>query len=146
MKIAQELYDQKIISYPRSDCPYLGESLIEEVPSILEGIATIGPAYSKYAKLTTTNLTLRKSVFDDAKLSDHHGIIPTGQTMVFTPQQSQLYAIIADRFLKALNKDYVYQQTNLTLNANSVIFKTTGIAPISPGWKDIKLFEDVVKS
>lgn len=146
LKIPQELYDQKIISYPRSDCPYLGESLIEEVPSILEGIATIGPAYSKYAKLTTTNLTLRKSVFDDAKLSDHHGIIPTGQTMVFTPQQSQLYAIIADRFLKALNKDYVYQQTNLTLNANSVIFKTTGIAPISPGWKDIKLFEDVVKS
>lgn len=138
-EVLQRLYDEELVSYPRTDSEYLGESQKDEMPEILTNICAINPHLADMVKETNNQLTLRKEFFDDKKLTDHHGIIPTGVVKPLSGLDLQVYLMICERFLRALSADYLYEHTKLTLNAKGVEFSTTGNIPTRMGWKSIKL-------
>ena len=138
LKIAQELYEKKAATYPRTDCQYLAESQIEEIPSVLDVVAKRFP--DKVSLLRKLGVTTRKSTFNDAKLVDHHGIVPTGLFVSDLEGVSlQLYTLICQRYLQTLGPDCKYTATRITMDANGVPFKATGKTITDAGWQSIKL-------
>lgn len=138
LKVAQALYEKKAATYPRTDCQYLAESQVAEVPGVLDVVAKRFP--SAVAALRKAGIVTRKSTFNDAKLVDHHGIIPT---MLFVGDlegaEEQLYALICQRYLQTLGPDCKYTATRVTMDANGVPFKATGKTINDPGWQALKL-------
>lgn len=135
--LAQELYERKLLTYPRTDMPFLAESLKAEVPAVLKSLC--GP-YPREAKaVLATGPRFRSEVFNDKKLKDHHGIIPTNVYEPLQGEHAQLYALVAQRFLQLLSEDEEHQDVRATLNANGVEFKASGRKVVKEGWKGIKL-------
>ena len=77
LKAAQSLYEAKLISYPRTDSRYLGADMKAEIPGILDDLRALKPA--EIGKLDLGALAFTGRIINDAKVSDHHAIIPTGK-------------------------------------------------------------------
>lgn len=138
LKLAQELYELKATTYPRTDCQYLASSQIPEVPGVLDVVGKRFP--TQVAQLRKAGIVTRKSTFNDEKLTDHHGIIPTGLFVAGLEGAAlQLYTLICQRYLQTLAPDHRYLATRVTMDANGVPFKATGRATIDPGWQALKL-------
>lgn len=119
--IAQELYEAGYISYPRTSCRFLPASMVAEIPKLLKPLENF-PELAAALKLATpaaiAKATAGKDYINDAKLTDHHAIIPT--TAVFDPaklsgDQRKIYLLVAKRFLSIFLPPYV-------VNTTSVIF------------------------
>ncbi|WP_156820665.1 DNA topoisomerase [Thioalkalivibrio thiocyanodenitrificans] len=134
---AQALYEAKVITYPRTDCAHLDPSLKDEVPRILAALQKMFP--KQCATLESKGVTLRDSTFDASKLTDHHGIIPTGEQRHLTGAQAKLYELIAIRFMQAMAPDRRYNATRIEMDANGVLFLATGKEITEPGWSAIQI-------
>ena len=77
LKAAQSLYESKLISYPRTDSRYLGNDMKSQIPGILADLKSLKPA--EIGKLNLQALPFTGRIINDAKVSDHHAIIPTGK-------------------------------------------------------------------
>lgn len=155
LKIAQSLYEKKVISYPRTDCQHLGDSQKADIAPILAALAKRyasaasgeaqlqDPLVHEFApaleKLRAMGVTLRDSVFNSARLTDHHGCIPTTITLPLEGDELKLYAFIVQRFLRCVAPDMLFDQTRVTMDANGVPFKATGRVITSPGFTSIKI-------
>ncbi len=132
LKIAQRLYEQKVITYPRVDTTFLPNDVYPKVPSILKGLKT-------YNELTQVILKgkIKKSskVFNDKKVTDHHAIIPTGIEIHLQPNQQLVYDSIVRRFIAAFYEDCTVANTTVLGKAANVNFKTTGKVIIEKGWR-----------
>ncbi len=138
LKVAQALYEKKALTYPRTDCQYLANSQIAEVPAVLDVVAKRFPA--AVAALRKAGVTTRKTTFNDAKLTDHHGIIPTALYAAdLDGAELQLYSLVCQRYLQTLGPDCKFVSTRVTLDANGVPFKATGKTVTDPGWQALKL-------
>lgn len=142
LELAQALYEAKAASYPRTDCSYLGTSQRAEVPGVLACLAKHFPEQTKV--FDSTGPIIRNAVFDDARLvgEDHHAIVPTAAYVKLDGQESQLFKLIAQRYLQVLSPDYQYAQTTLSLDANGVPFRATGRTPQKLGWRQVTLLGD----
>ena len=136
LKVIQSLYEKKALTYPRTDCPYLARSQKAEVEATLQAIARSQP--DAVRKLRDVGIELRDSTFDDSKLTDHHGIIPTTQYVALEGVEAQVYALVAQRYLEAIASDMRFNQTKLSVNANGIPFKASGRAITHEGWSAIK--------
>ena len=137
LELAQALYEKKAITYPRTDCTFLAESQVPEVEPTLDALAdTFGAAVAHVRKAGTT---IRKTLFDDSKLADHHAIVPTTLAVPVTGQEAQLFTLIAKQYLQALLPDAVYDKTSASLDANGVNFKASGRTVVTSGWKALPL-------
>ena len=136
LKVAQALYEKKIISYPRTDCRHLAASQKPEISGILDSVAKLFSA--EVGKLRGMGVVLRDSTFDDSKLSDHHGIVPTTLSGHLEGVELQLYSLVALRFIETLAPDCLFETTKVTLDANGVLFKASGKIIGSAGWKEIR--------
>ncbi len=99
LKLIQSLYEKKTVTYPRVDTVYLPEDVYPKIPEIMRGM-------TPYAALTTPVLGKKipksKKVFDNARITDHHAIIPTGQSpSALVGDEKLLYHLIARRFIAA---------------------------------------------
>lgn len=138
LELAQVLYEQKkAATYPRTDCSYLANSQIAEIEGVLNAVAAKFP--DKVKELRAAGIVARPSTFNDAKLSDHHGIIPTGVSVPLEGAELQLYTLIAHRYLQAIAPDCKYNATRVTMDANGVLFKANGKSITDPGWTRFKL-------
>lgn len=137
LKLAQALYDKKAMTYPRTDCAYLAVSQKAEVAETLAVIARTFPAAVKTVE--TLGLNLRDSVFDDEKLTDHHGVIPTRQYVPLSGDELKLFSLVAQRYLRLVSKDMQYDGTRVTMDANGIQFVATGRVVTFEGWKAVKL-------
>lgn len=138
LELAQILYEQKkVLSYPRTDCSYLSTTQIPEIEGALDAVATLFP--DKVAQLRKLGVQKRASTFNDAKLSDHHAIVPTGTKAALEGPELQLYSLVAHRYMQVLAPDLEYFSTRVTMDANGVPFKATGRTVIAPGWTAFKL-------
>jgi DNA topoisomerase-3 len=141
LDIAQILYEKKkMLSYPRSDCEYLGESLKAQIPGVLSAVSKTFPR--AVAALGKTGPVVRTSVFDDSKLTDHHGIIPTGVSEPLSGTELAVYKLVAQRYLEVLSADMHYRQLKLNLDANGVDFRATGRTNTAPGWLEVRNLMD----
>jgi len=137
IKIAQTLYEQKVITYPRVDTTFLPNDIYPKVPGILQKM-------TKYAKLTQPVLEkkIKKSpkIFNDKKVTDHHAIIPTGIESNLQFNQQQVYDIIVKRFIAVFYDDCLVANTTVIGKAAEVLFKTTGKEILKKGFRVV--FED----
>lgn len=139
LDVAQSLYEKKFTSYPRVDCEHLSSTQKKEVPETVSAIASTLAAQA--AALKTLGINIRDSVFDDSKLTDHHGIIPTKVPLsgALSADEQKLYQLIAIRYLQMLAPDMQYEGTKIEMDANGVLFTATGRVILKEGWKSFKL-------
>lgn len=132
LKIAQSLYEQKVISYPRVDTTFLPNDIYPKVTGILQKLTN----YSQYTQ-TLLGQPIRKSskVFDDKKVTDHHAIIPTGYQHNLPHNEAVVYDIITRHFIAAFYPDCLVANTTVLGEANKVPFKATGKEILEMGWR-----------
>jgi hypothetical protein len=135
LSIAQELYEtHKATTYPRTDCEYLPEEQIPDVPAISAKLLEL----DAFAVLRDIPLSPRETVFNTSKVSAHHAIIPTKVTPPLASMSSdarQAYLLIAARYLASMCGDYEYKATRISAVAAGVEFATSGNTPTKQGWK-----------
>lgn len=137
LRLIQSLYEKKVTTYPRVDTTYLSEDIYPKVPGILKQM-------TPYATLTQPvlagKLPKSKKVFDNTKVTDHHAIIPTGQSpAVLVGDERKMYHLIALRFIAAFYPDCQFLATTVLGDVDKVSFKANGKVITDQGWR--KVFE-----
>jgi DNA topoisomerase-3 len=154
LEIAQACYEQhKILTYPRTDSSYLPADMAPKVAELLAALAAqpLGSlAGAAAGLLSASDLSDRVDrLLNDAKVTDHHAIIPTG-----TPPPGGLddatrsvYGLVMRRFLAALSDDALYDKRVILFEAPATndMFKTTGRTLTHPGWTALYPGPRVVK-
>lgn len=135
LALIQTLYEKKVTTYPRVDTTYLSEDIYPKVPDILRRM-------TPYAALTTPILSRKlpksKKVFDNSKVTDHHAIIPTGQSpQTLVGNERLMYHLIAQRFIAAFYPDCEFLQTNVVGAAGETEFKASGKVISTQGWRAV---------
>ncbi|WP_439151292.1 DNA topoisomerase 3 [Winogradskyella sp.] len=132
LKIAQRLYEKKVVTYPRVDTTFLPNDVYPKVKGILTKLTD----YSNFTS-PILNKKIKKSsrVFNDKKVTDHHAIIPTGMQTNLQYNEQQVYDIIVKRFIAVFYDDCKVSNTTVIGTAADVKFKTTGKEILSKGWR-----------
>jgi DNA topoisomerase-3 len=106
LELAQALYEQhKMITYPRTDSRHLSADVAQELPALFQALTGI-PEYAGFAQhLVDQPPRPNRRIVDDAKVSDHHAIIPTGARRALDRDEARLFDLIARRFLGAFYPD-----------------------------------------
>ena len=135
LQLIQSLYEKKVTTYPRVDTTYLSEDIYPKIPDILRQMT---PYADRAAPVLAGKIPKSKKVFDNAKVTDHHAIIPTGQSpSVLVGNERKLYHLIAMRFIAAFYPDCIFLQTTVVGKAADVEFKAVGKVIESPGWRTL---------
>jgi DNA topoisomerase-3 len=135
LKLIQSLYEKKITTYPRVDTTFLSDDIYPKCSGILAGLK---PYEAFTAPLSGKPLPKSKKVFDNAKVTDHHAIIPTGQPPVgLTDMEKRVFDLVARRFIAAFYPDCKFATTTVLGQADHIEFKATGKQILSPGWRVI---------
>jgi DNA topoisomerase-3 len=131
---AQQLYEKKHITYPRTDSRCLTNDMKSGMKPLLEKLRPhFGP---QIAVLDLDNLQLNGRYFNDAKVSDHHAIIPTTTLPVsLSNDEAKVYEAIVLRFIAVFYPPCVKQITTVLGESRQIAFKTTGTIIESPGWQ-----------
>ncbi len=137
LKIAQALYEQKMVTYPRVDTTFLPTDIYPKVPGILQKLTNYellaAPLFGKKIKKSP-------KVFNDKKVTDHHAIIPTGIQANLSYNHQRVYDIITKRFIAVFYDDCLVSNTTVLGKAAEVVFKATGKEIVEKGWRVV--FED----
>ena len=134
LALIQTLYEKKLTTYPRVDTTYLPDDVYGQCKKILNGIAADYAAC--LAPLRGSALRKSRKVFDNAKVTDHHAIIPTGvAARGLTDAERNVYDMVALRFIAAFHADCRFVSTTVTGEAGGVAFRTTGRVVTDEGWR-----------
>lgn len=133
LKIIQSLYEKKLTTYPRVDTTFLSDDMYPKVPAILRGLA----GYEELAKpVLATKIKKSKKVFDNAKVTDHHAIIPTGvRANNISDTERKVYDLVTRRFIAVFYPNCQISTTTVLGEAAKVEFKVTGKQILDPGWR-----------
>lgn len=149
LKIAQSLYEKRLITYPRVDTRYLSDDIYPKCKDIVEGIA----GYSNYKKeILSKEIEFNKRVFNSNKVTDHHAIIPTGISMVgnnLSHDEYMTYDLIVRAFLAIFLGDCLFYQNIVIGVVDNIEFKATQKEIIDWGWRKIykqTLYQDEYKN
>ncbi len=135
LRLIQTLYEKKVTTYPRVDTTYLSDDIYPKVPDILRRMT---PYTAITAPVLAAKIPKSKKVFDNSKVTDHHAIIPTGQSpSVLVGDEKKLYHLIAQRFIAAFYPDCEFNTTTVLGHAADVKFKVNGKVIVKPGWRDV---------
>ena len=127
LSIAQSLYEKKITTYPRTGSRYISEDVFEEVPALLRKIGK-----------TLSNPLNRHSV-DNAKVTDHHAIIPTGETPTgLSTDEANIYNMVVTRFSEAFSSDSEEERMQVRFTDGTNTFTWKACRQISLGWKAVQ--------
>ncbi len=143
LNIIQQLYEQKLTTYPRVDTTFLPDDVYGKCPQTMNGLFQVKFAgQSVYADLVKTlggkPLQKSKKVFDSSKVTDHHAIIPTGIVpQNLTDMQRKVYDLIARRFICVFYPDCQFAQTTVLGDVDGIEFKVTGRTILDPGWRAV---------
>ena len=138
LAIMQSLYERhKVLTYPRTDSRYISDDVVATIPERLKAIAV-----GHYARPALDMLRSRKYstkyIVNNAKVTDHHAIIPTEQPvnlMYLSPEEKNIYDLVARRFLAVLSSPMLYQETTMTIGVGQERFYARGRMITSPGWQ-----------
>src|ERR671924_863545 len=138
---AQRLYEEhKALTYPRTNSRFLTGDMAGEIKPTAELVGK-RPEYSRAAAYVTGLDTLPLGrVVNDAKVADHHAIIPTrGQHPVdrMSDDDRRIYDLVVRRFLAVFHPDAVFENTRLETTVAAHVFRTRGRVLIVPGWRGV---------
>ena len=141
LQLIQQLYENKFTTYPRVDTTYLPTAMHERCNGILRGIRDyqIAPnlrVTDWLEPLRSAPLRKSKKVFDDAKITDHHAIIPTGVLPHgLTDVQRNVYNLIVQRFIAVFYPDCRFATTTVDGEAAGIPFRASGKVIVEEGWR-----------
>ncbi len=150
LETAQTLYEKhKLLSYPRTDSRHLSRTIAETLPAI---VRTISPQYAQLIAPGTGNKPLNSRFIDDAKITDHHAIIPTvtpPSKASLSEDERRLYDLVCRRLLSAWHDDSISEITTvITTIANPTIidhYHSTGTVVRQIGWKILDIVSESKK-
>ena len=160
LNLIQGLYEKKLTTYPRVDTQYLSDDIYPKCPSILNGVSqTTRSGQKPYLEIIkqlaaiSPKLPKTKRVFDSSKVTDHHAIIPTGQTPSgLTDNEQHVYDLVARRFIAAFYPDCKFAtttvigevqevdaavETSKKKGGKGIEFKATGKEILDAGWRAV---------
>jgi len=132
LAVAQALYEtHKLTTYPRTDCSFLPEEQIGDVSHILENIRGVLTTLGNWEPI------IRKTVFNSAKITAHHAIIPTKLRYSggLSSDEAKVYQLICASYAAATMPDYEYHSVSVEMDAAGVVFSSRGNTPLKNGWK-----------
>jgi DNA topoisomerase III len=133
LKYIQSLYEKKMVTYPRVDTTFLPNDMYPKIEGILKNME---PYANFTAPLLGKPIKKSKKVFDDAKITDHHAIIPTGiKPSGLQYDEKRVYDLIARRFISAFYPDCIVTNTTVMGNVGKHEFKATGKVIVDEGWR-----------
>ncbi|MCK6077611.1 DNA topoisomerase III [Paenibacillus silvae] len=138
--VLQRLYEQhKLVTYPRTDSRYLTSDMTGTLKERLESVA-VGPYASLARPLLRKNLNITKRIVDDSKVTDHHAIIPTEQTVLLnqlSPEERKLYDLIVRRFICLFYPAAKYDSVAVTVQVGQDSFHVKGTTVKDSGWREV---------
>lgn len=140
LNIMQRLYENhKVLTYPRTDSRYITKDIVPTLKDRLKAVCT-GPYRTAASALLKKNIRTDKSFVNDAKVTDHHAIIPTEEYAVLehmTNEERKIFDMVVRRFLAVLSDPAEYEETTVTGNACGALFSTKGEIMKAPGWRSV---------
>ncbi|MDA7087549.1 DNA topoisomerase III [Pseudomonas sp. SA3-5] len=137
LDIAQALYEtHKLITYPRSDCGYLPLSQHAEAPAILAALGRADPGLAGLREYLEPQR--RSRAWNDAKVSAHHGIIPTAAAQNLerlAGKQRAVYSLIRARYLAQFLPNHEYDRTQADFDCAGQALRAVGKVIVEPGWR-----------
>ncbi|WP_100330325.1 DNA topoisomerase III [Bacillus xiapuensis] len=140
LSIMQKLYEHhKLVTYPRTDSRYLSSDMTDTLKERVEAVE-IRPYAGLAAKVLKRGIKSNKSFVSDAKVSDHHAIVPTEQTAILndlSEKERKIYDLIVKRFLAVLLPPFEYEQTTVEVKIGGEVFTAKGKVIKTLGWKEV---------
>jgi DNA topoisomerase-3 len=129
----QNLYESKLVTYPRTDSRYLNKDMKPRIPAIFQGLEKIYP--EQIAPLNLAKLPFTSRILDDKKVTDHHAIIPTGvEPRSLGANEHLVYDAIVTQFIAAFYPACFKMLTTVDGVSNEVPFQAKGTQIVKPGW------------
>lgn len=134
----QSLYEtHKLLTYPRTDSRYITKDVVATLPERLKAIA-VGPYKDAANAVLRTKPLQTKYIVNDAKVTDHHAIIPTEQYVdlnKLSREERHIYDLVVRRFLAVLSSPYEYDEVEVKVTVGKNNFYAKGQSVKSAGWK-----------
>ena len=137
LNCVQNLYEQKIVTYPRTDSRFITEDMASAIPALVQNVASTMPFGVNTGKINTSGIV------NNAGVTDHHAIIPTPSmpkailTSLPTADKNILM-MICTRLISAVSEKHIYSETVVILDCNGELFTTKGKMVIQNGWKAVE--------
>ena len=138
LSLMQSLYEtHKLLTYPRTDSRYITKDVAATLPERLKAIA-IGPYKDAANAVLRSKPIPLKYIVNDAKVTDHHAIIPTEQYVdlnKLSREERHIYDLVVRRFIAVLSAPFEYDEVQVTVTVNGRKFYAKGQSVKSAGWK-----------
>ena len=140
LNLMQSLYEQhKLLTYPRTDSRYISDDVVPTLPDRIKAVMV--DSYKPFAQEIMRNRPLKtKYLVNNAKVTDHHAIIPTEESpdlWKLSGPERNIYDLVVRRFLAVLMPPYEYEEVELTLNCAGHNFTAKGKIVLNQGWKAV---------
>ena len=138
LDMLQELYEEKLITYPRTDSQFVTEDMKDSVEELVEKMPVL-LSFVDYEQLGHGI----KRVINNAKVSDHHAILPTKEAVEkgiadLPADKKNLMMLICQQLVQATGEEYLYEQTDITVKCQEHDFKARGKIPVQMGFKKVE--------
>lgn len=138
LDMLQELYEEKLITYPRTDSQFVTEDMKDSVEELVEKMPVL-LSFVDYEQLGHGI----KRVINNAKVSDHHAILPTKEAVEkgiadLPADKKNLMMLIYQQLVQATGEEYLYEQTDITVKCQEHDFKARGKIPVQMGFKKVE--------
>ncbi|MPL96384.1 DNA topoisomerase 3 [bioreactor metagenome] len=138
LSIMQSLYEvHKALTYPRTDSRYITDDVAATLTERLKSVA-VGSYKEQALELLRKRPLSTRYIVNNAKVTDHHAIIPTEEQinlMQFTPEERNIFDLVVRRFFAVLSPAFEYEETKIKLTVNKQEFFAKGKIVKNPGWK-----------
>lgn len=135
----QGLYEyHKVLTYPRTDSRYLSTDMVDTLKDRIEA-CLVGP-YVSLAQQGRKHMKPSKHFVDNSKVTDHHAIIPTEETVFLdklSVKERKIYDLVVRRFLAVMYPPFEFEQTTIHANIGGETFAARGKVILSQGWKQV---------
>lgn len=140
LNIMQRLYENhKVLTYPRTDSRYLSSDILPTIKERLSACA-VGPYKILAGRLANRPLPEKPFFVNDAKVTDHHAIIPTEEFVQLdhmTVDERRIYDLVVRRFLAVLYPPCEYEQTSIQVSVGGELFTARGRVMKNQGWRAV---------
>lgn len=136
----QRLYEtHKVLTYPRTDSPYLTEDIVPTLQERLK-VSAVGELSAPIGDILKNRRSIAKTCVNDARVSDHHAIIPTEEPPNFlnmSAEEKKIYFLVMKRFIAAFYPHWEYENIRVTLSCEGETFTAQGKVVSDKGWKRV---------
>jgi DNA topoisomerase-3 len=135
LTLLQNLYESKLVTYPRTGSRYIGDDVFAGVPNLIEKLKD-HPELGKQANVLS-DAKLNKRSVNAKKVTDHHAILPTGELPYqLSPDKQAIYDLVAGRMLEAFHQDCIKEITKITVESGAKFFASGTVIGVA-GWRAV---------